>query len=374
MRPTPLDRLNLVRIKLTTHADERRRWSHIQRDGQPHIFYGHDTFPGVDEIAGGGLVKLQDLASRFPNTPRGANILYLISSALPYFPVRMATWAKEAGAKIVINQNGVHYPGWYGEDCHKANAPMRELLQLADHVVYQSEFCKQTAEKFLCAPTCDWQIWHNPVPTNRFLPSDDRPPLSDGLRALCAGSFWSRYRLDCALQATQTILRGRGKIHLTIAGRLCWHRDESTARSELDTMINDLELARHVTIIGPYTQQAAVSILSNCHLLLHTKVNDPSPRLVVEAMSCGLPVVYSDTGGVPELVGVDAGLAVPGIIDFAVDTPPDPILLAHAMRNIMDDYVGYSTRARARAMGLFDVREWLHRHATLFSKLANEAQ
>jgi glycosyltransferase involved in cell wall biosynthesis len=91
-------------------------------------------------------------------------------------------------------------------------------------------------------------------------------------------------------------------------------------------------------------------------------------------MSCGLPVVYSDTGGVPELVGVDAGLAVPGIIDFAVDTPPDPILLAHAMRNIMDDYVGYSTRARARAIELFDVREWLHRHATLFSKLANEAQ
>lgn len=373
MKLTLLDRLNLARIQLKSYPGERMRWSSVRSDGQPHVFYGHDTIPGTDEVTGGGMIKIQDLAEQFPNTSRSANILYLVSSALPHFPVRTAKWAKAAGARVVINQNGVHYPGWYGDGWHEANAPMRELLQLADHVIYQSEFCRLSAEEFLCTPTCEWWVLHNPVPTDRFTPSETRPPVSGSLRVLCAGSFWSRYRLDSALQATQTILRGRGTIHLTIAGRLCWQRNESAAHRELETMINDLDLATHVTYIGPYTQDKAVSVLNDSHLLLHTKVNDPCPRLVVEAMACGLPVVYPDTGGVPELVGTEAGLAVPGIIDFAEDTPPDPIHLAHAMRNIMDDYDGYSARARARAVQRFDVHRWLDRHATLFSNLLGES-
>ena len=43
-------------------------------------------------------------------------------------------------------------------------------------------------------------------------------------------------------------------------------------------------------------------------LMPHNAHNDPCPNTVLEALSCALPVVYSNTGGVPELVGPDCGV------------------------------------------------------------------
>ena len=36
------------------------------------------------------------------------------------------------------------------------------------------------------------------------------------------------------------------------------------------------------------------------------KYKDPCPSYLVEAMSCGLPILYSNSGGLPEIVdGMD---------------------------------------------------------------------
>lgn len=67
---------------------------------------------------------------------------------------------------------------------------------------------------------------------------------------------------------------------------------------------------------------------------------------VVEAMACGLPVVVSDAGGLPEVVGAEpCGLIVPR---------DDPAALAQALRRLLDDaalrqQLAHAGRARAVA-------------------------
>ena len=106
------------------------------------------------------------------------------------------------------------------------------------------------------------------------------------------------------------------------------------------------------------------------HVLLHPKVKDPCPTLVVEAMACGLPVVYPASGGTVELVGDEAGIGVPHPDTWERDEPPEPEALADAVDQVLSELGGYSARARARAVERFALEPWLERHAELFERLA----
>jgi glycosyltransferase involved in cell wall biosynthesis len=110
-------------------------------------------------------------------------------------------------------------------------------------------------------------------------------------------------------------------------------------------------------------------VLADADILLHTKYNDPCPGLVLEAMACGVPVVYSDSGGTPELVGDDAGIGVPAPLDFEHDHPPDPDQLADAVLAVASDRERYASEARRRAVELFDLERWIERHRAVFAEL-----
>src|SRR6185369_2035081 len=121
-------------------------------------------------------------------------------------------------------------------------------------------------------------------------------------------------------------------------------------------------LTDRVTLSGAYVQADAPQIFRSASLLLHTKYNDPCPTVVLEAMASGLPVVYSASGGVPELVGADAGIGIGAPLDFEHDHPPDPEALAAAVLTVAERLDDFGEAARRRAVERFDVRAWVQRH------------
>jgi len=367
---TFLDYLNLARIWCLTLRKEHTRWARARTldASEPLVFYGHDNIKGPENKVFGGFVKFHDLSRKFPNSKDAANILYLVSSAMPYFSGRMAKMAKAAGAKVIFNQNGVAYPGWHGSGWQRSNREMRRIHELADHVIYQSEFCRNSADHFI-GRICDSQeILYNPVDTSVFTPAQgtDRPGEPT---ILLSGSHWSFYRPEVAIKAIKHVLKDIRNVKLIIAGRFCWEKSEQKAVDQVRECARREGVADNVSFFGTYSQNQAIDLFRNATLLLHTKYNDPCPRLVVEAMSCGLPVVYSATGGVGELVGKNAGVGVEGPLDWQKDHPPSPKLLAEAIKKVMFSHDHYSAEARLRAVRNFDVMPWLTRHKEIFRSI-----
>ena len=59
-----------------------------------------------------------------------------------------------------------------------------------------------------------------------------------------------------------------------------------------------------IRFLGAYNASKAPAIYQAADAYLMMKYNDPCPNTVLEALASGLPVLYSASGGVPELVGL----------------------------------------------------------------------
>jgi glycosyltransferase involved in cell wall biosynthesis len=335
--------------------------------GPPGVFYGLSSLPSSREFVHGGLVKVQRMQSRWPNTVGRFNTLYMVSSAMPPAARWWAALAKRRGATFIWNQNGTSSPAWEGGNWRETNDTMRPLLRAADHVFYQSEFCKQAADRFLGPPTGAWEVLHNSVDTRVFVP---RPtPLPENpLMLLLGGNQSELYRFETAAATLGVLVRRGMDARLLVSGRLRWSRDPDRAMREAREIVDRERLADRVEFTGPYTQEEALPLLHRAHLLLHTKYNDPCPGIVIEALACGLPVVYSASGGVPELVGEEAGVGVPVESSFDRMIPPDPEALADGVERVRASLGRYSRAARDRAVERFDIEPWLARHAEVFER------
>jgi glycosyltransferase involved in cell wall biosynthesis len=201
-------------------------------------------------------------------------------------------------------------------------------------------------------------VLHNAVDVDYFTPAPRTP--DDGPVLLLGGDQTQAYRIELALRTFARVAASHGGARLLVAGRLV---------SPVDPLIHELGLAGRVELVGRYNQRDAPQIIRRAHLLLHTKVKDPCPSAVIEAMACGLPVVYPASGGTVELVGDEAGIGVAHPNGWEQEEPPSPERLADAVEQVLAERESYAAAARRRAIERFALGDWLDRHARLFEEL-----
>jgi glycosyltransferase involved in cell wall biosynthesis len=358
------------RIWRLLEAPERARFrrkleslAHSSRSAHPALSYGETLASDQQGIVHGGRVKLLHLAEEFPSAA-DFNLLYLVSSAPPRFALELVEWAKARGVKFVWNQNGVAYPGWYGTRSEEINGPMRALRQQADYIFYQSEFCRRCANQFLGPAIAPGEIAINCVDTDIFRPAP--PPETSVCQLLATGSHYESYRVFSVLETVAELVSRGFPVELHLAGRLAW-RD---ADAEVDAKIRALGIARKVRRTAAYRQEDAPSIYQAAHILLHPKYKDPCPTVPIEAMACGVPVIGSASGGMPELVSPDAGVLVDVPESWEENHWPAPAAMADAVQTIMSRWPEYRANARIRASALFAREPWMARHRRVFQALA----
>jgi glycosyltransferase involved in cell wall biosynthesis len=335
------------------------------------VFYGFDHIPSLHEVAQGGIVKFQRMQHVLPNTARHFNLVYLVSSMHPPDWAQLLWLSRRKRIRLVWNQDGVGYPGWHGPGWERVNKPMAEMMHAADYVFFQSRFCKLGSDIFLGKRQGPWEILYNAVNTDVFKRSLSDPDPQH-LVLLLGGNQYQYYRLETAFRTLAILARQRKDVRLLVAGRLNWMVNEAEANGRAKQVMSDLGIGDRVEFLGPYTQEQAPGILQRAHILLHTKYNDPCPGVVIEAMACGLPVVYSESGGVPELVGKEAGIGIPTPLSWERDLPLNPEDLAEGVLRVADNRAKHADAARQRAVEFFDLRQWLKRHYEVFENLLNQ--
>jgi glycosyltransferase involved in cell wall biosynthesis len=162
-----------------------------------------------------------------------------------------------------------------------------------------------------------------------------------GVEILCVASVIPRKGHEMLVQALAG-LRDR-KWRLTCVGSLDMH--PPTARALL-ARIRDAGLETRVVLPGSVDAAHVAEFYDHSDLLVLPTFYEGYGMAVAEALARGIPVIGTDTGAIPDLVGSDAGLLVPA---------GDEAALASALQMVLDDP---SLRARLQA-GARQARERL---------------
>jgi len=135
-------------------------------------------------------------------------------------------------------------------------------------------------------------------------------------------------------------------------------------RGELEARVAaDPRLRDRVRFLG--YRDDVPTLLGAADLVLHTSLADALPTTVMQALAVGVPVVATRVGGIPDIVGPDAGCLV----------APDAAEIATAVRRVLPDAelrAGMGAAGRRRFAESFESRGWAARLRTLYETVLTE--
>jgi len=201
------------------------------------------------------------------------------------------------------------------------------LLPRVDAVISVSQASKADIVRYVGVPERKVHVTYEGVsPACRPLPAHETA-------AVAARLGWpDSYILFLGSVETRKNVRGllRAYAHLRQMGETRPLLVAGIARGKvapLEEMLQDLDLQRHVLLTGYVADEDLPALYSAADLFAFPSLYEGFGLPPLEAMACGAPVVCSNAGSLPEVVG-DAALTV---------DPHDVEGLALAMRRVLQD-------------------------------------
>jgi glycosyltransferase involved in cell wall biosynthesis len=176
---------------------------------------------------------------------------------------------------------------------HAVNAAIARALELADVVIYQSQWGKEQLDRYLYQRADRYAVIYNGVDLERFSPASRRPA---GLPVLgTVGLLRYAYRLETFFEVSRRLEMPH---RLLLVGSL-----DGEARDVMARYQDDPQVGPRITYQPYVPPQQLPAFYRRMSVLFHPVSGDACPNVVVEALACGVPVVTPRFGGTAELVG-----------------------------------------------------------------------
>ena len=160
-------------------------------------------------------------------------------------------------------------------------------IKLADTVIVPSEYLLRVFDQFGLTT----QVIYNLVDTGK-LRFRDRIPLRPVF--LANRNFEVHYGVDRVLRAFRIIQDKLPESKLDVVG-------DGSQRHALEALAHELGL-RNTTFRGQIDPSLMPDVYDAADIYLNASEIDNQPLSIMEAFACGLPIVTTDAGGIPDMV------------------------------------------------------------------------
>lgn len=333
------------------------------RENEPPYFFSAAALPvkpyfGLWKGHGGTHTRCSNLAKHFGNHLLRPNIIYANSSG----NIRLSVLekAKRKGARIVLNQNGVYFPAWFSGSLEKKNRELRALADLADFIIFQSEFCRQSFHRWCGEPSAPGRVVLNsaPAPSADFF--RNRP---EGCRAILNLNVQPANAY--ALLPLLTALSSPGAAASPMSVDVYGNHSADALPAAIQSQLRDLAEKKRIRLLPPYGKEKLWELLRHYHLAIHLTHNDSCPHSVIEKLAAGLPVIHVSSGGTKELVG-PAGVLLPVEESYERMHGPSAESLAAALKQIETKLEERQTLARRRFDEALSWSRYVSTHEEIF--------
>ncbi len=311
---------------------------------------------------GGPSVKLQRMQKYFPDYPIRYNIIYSVSAIVSS---AVCTTAQKKGVKIVQHINSVYHPA-YRTNCDELNRPFKKIYEIADYIVFGSNFAKEGAEQYLGKCNTHYNIIYNSVDTSHFTPQNKS---MNRFNILSIGVHSIKHRIEPLILAMPYIKKIYPYAKLIIVGPLMGGEGIfNCSQKSIVKLLREVGIDENIEFYPQYTQENAPIMNGLGDILVHLKHMDWTPNTVIESMACGLPILHTGNGGLPEIVG-EAGLSLNMPYDWNTIHTPEPKLLAERIMQLYEIRKEKGEIAREIAVERYDLENWAKKHHQIFESL-----
>ncbi len=221
---------------------------------------------------------------------------------------------------------------------HSFLGMQKKVVPRLDRLVTVSSASRKDIARAFKIETSKISVVHNGIDTKVFrpLPEVERNPF----RVMVTASADAPLKgLNYLLEAVAALIPEYPELELLVLGKL--KEDGATKK-----LIARLKIGKHLRFVSGIKTEAIVKLYAEASLVVVPSIYEGFGLPAAEAMACGLPVISTDGGALPEVVG-NCGIIVPTRNAKAI---------ASAIKELLGDtdkQDQLGRRARARIVELF---------------------
>jgi glycosyltransferase involved in cell wall biosynthesis len=167
--------------------------------------------------------------------------------------------------------------------------------RVADYVTGNAADVTQDAQRYYGVPAANTAVIPNSIVLDGFARQPDARAslgLQDTPTLLYVGSLQKRKGIYDLLDALSLLRQTYPKVRLVLVGKVVQHE-----QALFDQRLTDLGLREHVVLAGFQPRSEIVRYFSAADACLILSYFEGSPRVMLEALACGCPVIASDLPG-----------------------------------------------------------------------------